>query len=325
MRILGMVIFAVASSALLSSCLKDELPVIPVERGDVVEVQFTMGNGYNEQLWFDLGTNSVVAQNSKTAWDLAFECGAAGWQVRVNPARFMRANRTSTTDITLATDTNGFGVQWEYDHSEGMVDSLAFGDWRMNDEVYVLDLGLDAEGTLLGIRRVRVLESTTTQYTFEVAAMNGSNVQQFTVQKDPSRTYVHFSILNGQQVLIAPPHGAYDLVFSQYTYQFYDPYLAYLVTGAVSGFSGCRVSEFFTNDFASVSLADTMANPFNTNEDVIGYDWKEYDFDTGIYAIFPDHVFIVQDVEGYFYKLHFTDWYNAAGQRGNPRFEVVGL
>ncbi|MBP9138626.1 MAG: hypothetical protein KBF87_09075, partial [Flavobacteriales bacterium] len=87
MRILGMVIFAVASSALLSSCLKDELPVIPVERGDVVEVQLTMGNGYNEQLWFDLGTNSVVAQNSKTAWDLAFECGAAGWQVRVNPAR----------------------------------------------------------------------------------------------------------------------------------------------------------------------------------------------------------------------------------------------
>jgi len=60
MRILGMVIFAVASSALLSSCLKDELPVIPVERGDVVEVQLTMGNGYNEQLWFDLGTNSVV-------------------------------------------------------------------------------------------------------------------------------------------------------------------------------------------------------------------------------------------------------------------------
>ena len=68
-----------------------------------------------------------------------------------------------------------------------------------------------------------------------------------------------------------------------------------------------------------------IRDSFNTNEDVIGYDWKEYDFDTGIYAIFPDHVFIVQDVEGYFYKLHFTDWYNAAGQRGNPRFEVVGL
>ena len=317
--------FALASTALLSSCLKDELPVTAAEKGDAVEVQLTMGAGYNEQLWFDIGTNSIVAQNSKTAWDLAFECGDAGWRVRVNTARFMRANKLNTNDITLATDTNGFGVQWEYDHSEGMVDSLAFGDWRNDDMVYVLDLGLDAEGTMLGIRRVRVLGSTSTGYTFEVAEMNGSNVQQFSVQKDPSRTYVHFSILNGQQVLIAPPRGAYDLVFTQYTYQFYDPYLAYLVTGAVSGFSGCRVSEFFTNDFASVTLADTTANPFSRNEDVIGYDWKEYNFDTGIYAIYPDHVFIVQDVEGYFYKLHFTDWYNAAGQRGNPRFEVMNL
>lgn len=295
------------------------------ERGNGVDVQLNLGIGYNEQLWYDLGTNTVVAQNSKTAWDLAFACGTDAWQVRVSTARFMRAIKTTTNDITLPTDTNGFGAQWEYDHSEGMSDSLAFGDWRADDKVFVLDLGIDAEGTSLGIRRIKFLNSTSTQFTFEVAGMDGTNVQQFTVQKDPSRAYVHFSILNGQQVTIAPQQGSYDLVFTQYTYQFYGPYLAYLVAGTVNGFSGCRVSEFFTSDFTQVSLADTITNPFSNKEDVIGYDWKEYNFDTGLYTVFPDHVFIIQDTEGFFFKLHFTDWYNAAGQRGNPRFEVMGL
>jgi hypothetical protein len=34
-------------------------------------------------------------------------------------------------------------------------------------------------------------------------------------------------------------------------------------------------------------------------------------------------VFIVHDTKGFFRKLHFVDFYNAQGQRGCPRFEVV--
>src|SRR5690606_3942500 len=131
--------------------------------------------------------------------------------------------------------------------------------------------------------------------------------------------------MQGQQVTIAPPDGQYDLVFTQYTYQFYDPYMAYIVTGAVNGFSGLRVAELTTGDFISVSLADTLAHPFRTAEDAVGYDWKEYSFETSSYVIYPDHVFIVQDNDGYFFKLHFTDFYDDAGQRGCPKFEVVAL
>lgn len=310
---------------LFASCLKDELPVPRADRGAAVEVQACVGPNYEDQVWYDIGTNSITARNSKLDWDLAFAGQADGWAVRLNGARYMRAVRTGQTDITLPTDTTGFGPLWRVDHNEGSLDSLAMGDWRGHDEVFVVDLGVNAFGGSLGMRKVKLLSSNASTYMVQVASLNGGNVQSYTVQKDAIRSYVHFSLMQGQQVAIAPPDGQYDIVFTQYTYQFYDPYMAYIVTGAVNGFSGLRVAERITDDFAGVTLADTLAHPFRTAEDAIGYDWKEYSFETSTYVIYPDHVFIVQDREGFFYKLHFTDFYDEAGQRGCPKFEVVPL
>ena len=38
-----------------------------------------------------------------------------------------------------------------------------------------------------------------------------------------------------------------------------------------------------------------------------------------------DSVYIVQDAEGFFHKLHFVDFYSHLGVAGCPRWEVVGL
>ena len=103
-----------------------------------------------------------------------------------------------------------------------------------------------------------------------------------------------------------------------------DPYLSYIVTGTVNGYSGARVAQL-SGDFASITLADTVANPFSTDEDIIGYDWKDYSFDTGTYEVYSNQIYIVQDTDGNFYKLHFIDYYNDIGQRGSPKFELVQL
>ena len=100
--------------------------------------------------------------------------------------------------------------------------------------------------------------------------------------------------------------------------------MAYLVTGTVNGFSGARVAEL-TGDFAQITLADTLAQPFTTDQDAIGYNWKDYSFDSGLYEVYSNKVYIVQDREGYFFKLHFVDYYDAQGQRGSPKFEVMPL
>ncbi|MEZ4806757.1 MAG: HmuY family protein [Flavobacteriales bacterium] len=312
-------------SVALSGCLKEELPVPRAPRGDAVSVQVCIGADYGAQLWYDIGTNSVTAQNSKQDWDLAFAGGADGWVVRLNSARYMRVVRTGNTDLAQSTDTTGYGPLWRVDHNEGSLDSLAIGDWRSTNEVFVVDLGVNNFGTPLGLRRMKIVSVDASRFTIRFALIDGSGEQEFSIQKDPSRAFVHFSILDGVQRTIAPPDGQYDLVFTQYTYQFYDPYTAYLVTGAVNGFSGLRVAELNTSDFNSIALRDTMEHPFNREEDAVGYDWKEYDFDTSTYEVHPEHCYIVQDREGGFYKLHFVDFYSETGLRGCPRFEVVPL
>lgn len=318
----AIVIGGVLAVFAFSGCVKEEIPV--PKKSHLVEGVAHVGVDYANQLWYDLGTNSVVSQNSKMDWDLAFQCGPDGWQVRLNYSRLMRAHRTGQVEITQATDTTGYGNTWKIDLPNGRPDSMAIGDWRAEHPVFVLDMGFNVIGFSMGLRKVQIMSVSASQFEFRSAAMNGSDVQTFTVQKDPARAYVHFSFTTGGTVTIAPPLGSYDMVFTQYTEQFYapDPYLSYIVTGTVNGYSGARVAQL-TGDFNSVTLADTIAHPFSTDEDIIGYDWKDYSFDTGHYEIFSNKIYIVQDSEGYFFKLHFIDYYDAQGQRGSPTFELM--
>jgi hypothetical protein len=309
-----------------SGCVKDEIPVPKQPRGDAQEGVAHIGTDYGSQVWYDLATNSVVSVNSKMDWDLAFECAGNGWLVRLNTARNMRARPTGQSDITVPTDTTGYGSTWKIDLSDGRRDSTALGDWRTDHPVYAIDMGTNVAGLPIGVRKLQVVDVSTSSYHFRAAALDGSNVQDFTVQKDPARSYAYFSFTSGGTVTIAPPLGSYDMVFTQYTNQFYapDPHIAYLVTGTVNGFSGARVAQI-TGDFANVSLDDTLNNPFSTDEDVIGYDWKTYSFETSTYTINTDDIYIVRTCSGYFFKLHFIDFYDDQGQRGSPKFEFVAL
>lgn len=310
---------------MLCGCMKDEIAVPRHPRGGVVEGIAHVGADYGAQVWYDLGTNSVVSTNGKMDWDLAFECGADGWQVRLNSSRLMRARQTGD-QLAQATDTAGYGGSWKIDLPNGRPDSLAFGDWRSGQPVFVVDMGYNVMGLPIGLRKVQITSVTGSEFQFRSAALNGSGIQEFIVQKDPARAYVHFSFSTGTTVTIAPPLGTYDLVFTQYTEQFYapDPYLAYSVTGVLNGYSGIRVAKL-TGDFNAVSLADTLAHPFSMDQDAIGYNWKDYSFDTGEYQVYANMVFIIQDHLGFFRKLHFIDFYDAQGQRGAPTFEMEQL
>lgn len=319
---IGMVVAALA----FTGCMKDEIPVPKQPRGNAEEGIAHIGTDYSMQVWYNLSTNSVVSTNSKMDWDLTFECAADGWQVRLNMARNMRAHPSGQTDITQNTDTTGYASTWKIDLPDGRPDSTALGDWRWEHPIFILDMGTNAAGLPVGVRKLQILDVSTSSFQFRTSALDGSNIQEFNVQKDPSRSYTYFSFTTGSSVTIAPPLGSYDMVFTHYTMQFYspDPYLAYLVTGAVNGFSGVRTAQIMGN-FGNITLDDTLNHPFSTDEDAIGYDWKDYSFDTGTYEVYSNQVYIIKDSEGYFFKLHFIDFYDEQGQRGSPKFEVMPL
>ena len=306
-----------------SSCLKEELPVPARERGAAMTLQTCMGPGYQDQLWLDVRTGEVVSTNVKTAWDLAFESTVDGWRIYLNGSKMMTAWNIGPVDITAQHDTLGMAAGRRIDAPSGHRDSTAFGDWRGQDDVYIVDLGFDAIGLPQGLRKFRFHTVSATEFTFEVARLNGTQLTSVTVPKDPSRSFTCYRSDVGV-VPIEPERNDWDLVVTQYTHQFYEPFQPYIVAGLLSA-PGVRVAEMNVTDFDAVTLGDTLAHPFNDARDAIGYDWKTYIFESASYEIDLTRVYIVKDAEGYFFKLRFIDFYSEQGQVGCPRFEVVPL
>lgn len=315
----------IVGALLLGGCLKEELPAPAHDRGGILNGQVCMGAGYQEQVWVDLGTNSVMSTNLKSSWDLAFESGVDGWHVMLNGSKLMTAWPTGQTDIAIPTDTAGMGAGRRIDAPSGDPDSTAIGDWRGTDQVYVIDLGYDAVGSWQGLRKMRLDGVSAGTYSITLAALDGSDVQAQSIAKDPARAYVCFSTSANAVADVEPPRGSWDLVFTQYTHQFYEPFLPYLVTGVLTDRTSVRVARITGTTFAGVSLADTVAHPFSIARNAIGYDWKAYDFDLGVYSVDPDIVYIVEDADGFFHKVHFTDFYSDLGQVGCPAYEMQEL
>lgn len=316
----------VVLSTVSAGCLKEELPV-PARSQDpgtgavpVIE-QVCMGFLYGDQTWMDLETATVLSTNSFMAWDLAFESAADGWHVRLNSARVMGAWDLGAVDIEQPADTNGFGAGMRIDASSGNPDSTAIGDWRGSGHVYMVDKGISPLGARQGFVKIRFLEVDVASYTLQVAALNGSGLRTITVSKDHTRHNTHLHLTNGV-VDIEPPKGTWDVVLTQYTYQYYEPEtMLYVVRGMISA-PGVRVSRMRPAP-AAVTLGDTLTTPLNGALDVIGFDWKYYDIDQGTYYIRPDLIHIVQCASGRFVRLRFLDFYGPSGAAGCPQFEVM--
>lgn len=313
----------IALGLMLTACMKEELPVPAVPRGGAMAMNECMGPGYQDQLWIDLSSGTVVNTNHKEAWDLAFESAPDGWRIWLNGAKLMTAWDLGAVDISQPHDTAGMMHGRRIDAPSGHSDSTAFGDWRGRDAVFVVDMGFNTLGQSLGFRKFRFQSVSSTAYTFDVAQLDGSQLQTIAVPKDASRHHTCFKLNEGVHA-IEPVGGTWDFVLTQYTHQFYEPFMPYLVVGMLSA-PGVRVAQVNNADFATVTLADTLQHPFHNSRDAIGYDWKVYSFDEASFTVDERMVYIVQDAEGFFFKLHFLDFYGAQGQTGCPLFHITPL
>jgi hypothetical protein len=330
-----------ASMLILTSCFKEDEKIAPHDPGDVKTVVIEMTNNYKYQVYFDLSSESVVGTNEKKAWDLGFECSQDGWHIILNTSNFMLAARSGTTDFDMELDTAG--MDFIYDESTGNIDSTAIGTWleflppdsikSYTQEVYVIDRGYDELGNLRGLRKVVFLELEDDKYTFRYSNMDGTNENTFTITKDPTVSYIYFSFDGGgQQLVYEPPTYDWDLLFSQYTTLLYtnegDPY-PYLVTGVLSNPKTIGVYQDTLMDFQSIALQLVQNLEYNTIQDEIGYDWKDVVGDVGsgnvVYEIVPGINYIIRDWQGFYYKIRFVNFYNNAGEKGYPTFEMQRL
>jgi hypothetical protein len=304
---------------LLSSCFKEELPVIPFDRGGVLTNQVELGSSYAKQIYFDLGTNTVVKTNNKFVWDIAFDC-SEGAIIRQNTALAASASVTSTSVFEEVDNTTPYDTLFDY--STGNIDSLAMGKWYEHGKVVIIDRGYGANGLSLGRLKFQMISLQNDVYTFRYSNLNGANYHEASVSKDDEYNYIGYSFTTHESIVHEPKKTDYDLCFTSYMHIFYEPeYTPYSVVGALINPYETTVHRDANNKFSLFNSVDIDNLTFSTNMDAIGYDWKVVDINTSQYTTLPQLTYLIKDNEGYYYKLHFLDYYNGLGQRGYPLFE----
>lgn len=312
----------IALIPILGGCFKKEIPVDKPVSGATTTSQVELGGNYANQIYYDLETNSILRQNNREVWDLAFEAGDNGFHILLNESRIMAAALSTETDIASLTSDAGLTYTWDY-HT-GNLDSTAIGDWQSLGKVYVIDLGTALAGGSLGKKKLKVISVNATEYQIQFADLASSTIQTATIPKSTTAGFTYFSMTgNGALKDIEPNKETWDLVFTAYCHVF-DSHTPYSVVGVLSNRYGVKVQEVAI-PFADLKHSDIVESAFEDRINVIGYDWKTYDFDNGTYVVSSNRTFVVKTVLGRYYKLRFVDYYDQNGLKGAPKFELQEL
>jgi hypothetical protein len=311
----------IALIPVLSACFKKEIPVDkPVSGATTTQVE--LGGNYANQIYYDLETNSVLRQNNREVWDLAFEAGESGFHILLNESRVMAAALSSETDINALTSDAGLTYTWDF-HT-GNLDSTAIGNWQSLGKVYAIDLGTGLSGASLGKKKLKVVSVSNTEYQIQFADLNSTAVHTFTIPKSLTAGFTYFSMTgSGTLMDIEPDKETWDLAFTAYCHVF-DEHTPYSVVGVLSNRYGVKVQEV-SIPFADFKHSDIVESAFEDRINVIGYDWKTYDFDNGTYVVSSNRTFVVKTINGRYYKLRFIDYYDQNGVKGAPKFELQEL
>ena len=325
----------ILSFAGLSSCFKKDEMVLPHPRGDVRTDTIGMTERYRYQLYFDLDSGRVVKFNERTDTDLGFDCDLRGWRIILNTADFMKAADLGMVPFGQPQDTTG--ANWKFDKSDGNPDSLAIGQWfsvvegdtLSNHHVYILNRGIDTVGVSLGIFQIIFDSLKNGIYYFRYSPLAGGNVISAAVSKESGMNFIHYSLRSGGIVNpVEPSRNAYELFFTQYTtLLFTDEGAAYpyLVTGVLINPYRVDVSLDTLDAFVDINLDKALQMNFTRSADAIGYDWKYYNFDNGIYTVRAGLSYVIRNQQGFYFKLRFIGFYNRNGEKGYPVIEYQML
>lgn len=310
----------------LSSCFKEDEPVPPYKSPDgVVTAMAETKPDYSMQVYYDLETNTFVSSNHREDWDFSYSCETGISAVYLNSAKRVRVFDTQSESWTVPVTLSA--VEWEYDESTGEPEKTALHD-RQVGHVYVLDLGFDMSGGNIGFKKFKFVSVTEETLTLEYAEMDGSNIRTLALSKNADYNFVYYSFKNGGgQVFPEPMKNRYDLLFTYYTTKVYyanDPtqFEWYAVNGTLLNPNGVAVAVDSSDKFTTITYQDLAGYTYSEKRDAIGYDWKTYDIDAGVYTILVKNTYLIRDRSGNFWKLRFTSFTNQSGERGYPTFEV---
>ncbi|MDX5325480.1 MAG: HmuY family protein [Bacteroidota bacterium] len=324
----GNTLWILALLVTLLSCEKKESPLPPAS-GQFIEAG--IGAAYDRQLYFNVLTGEFVKEDSRDSHDLLIEGSPDGRYIHLASANFQFVKNKGTVAFSSVTDT--VGGPWLYDYPTGEGHRTAFGRWFNEDgsskgEVFILDLGLDAQGNPLGYKKIQFLSVDDSEYRIRYANLDNTGDTTLSVSKDPDHFLIGFSFHTNTVVDAQPLSGDWHLLFTQYTD--YDlttegDTQAYLVRGVLLNPTQTEAIMLQDQNWNALDRDAAIGKTFSDDWNEIGYRWKYYDFDQAAYVVRENYQYLIRLKSGNWYKMRFVGFYNDQGEKGYPRFEIIGL
>ncbi len=292
------------SILLLAACFPKEDAVEPTPRINK-SVMLDAGEYKNTVAFYSLDKAEVVAEASPMDWDFYIDEEV----IRLNYFRSMQVAKFDQSWDKLE-DTVGLDFRnLTYDSYESM------SQWELaEDQIYVVDYGLDNEFNPIGLTSVRFERTTTGVKIWQNAI--GSDYETFEEVNEASFYYN----IREKRTLDLPKETEYDVAFGKYTDLVTIDNITqdYLIYGAIQG----KALAYYENEpFDSVKTEQFNAIRLMNNKDVLGWDWKNYNRPKDAYEIVDNRTYLIMSNAGFKYKLRFVSFYNTAGQSGHPTFE----
>lgn len=292
------------SILLLAACFPKEDAVELTPRINK-SVMLDAGEYKNTVAFYSLDKAEVVAEASAMDWDFYIDEEL----IRLNYFRSMQVAKFDQSWDKLE-DTVGLDFRnLTYDSYESM------SQWELaEDQIYVVDYGLDNEFNPIGLTSVR-FERTATGIKIWQNAI-GSDYETFEEVNEASFYYN----IREKSTLDLPKETEYDIAFGKYTDLVTIDNITqdYVIYGAIQG----KALAYYENEpFDSVKTEQFNAIRLMNNKDVLGWDWKNYNRPKDAYEIVDNRTYLIMSNAGFKYKLRFVSFYNTAGQSGHPTFE----
>jgi hypothetical protein len=288
----------------LAACFPKEDAVEPTPRINK-SVTLDAGEYKNTVAFYSLDKAEVVAEASPMDWDFYIDEDV----IRLNYFRSMKVAKFDQSWDKLE-DTVGLDFRnLTYDK----YDSLT--QWQLKEnQIYVVDYGLDNEFNPIGLTSVR-FERTRTGIKIWQNAI-GSDYETFEEVNEASFYYN----IREKSTLDLPIEAEYDIAFGKYSDLVTIDNITqdYLIYGAVQGKS---LAYYENEPFDSLKTENFNTIRLMNKKDVLGWDWKNYNRPKDAYEIIDNRTYLIQSNVGFRYKLRFVNFYNTAGQSGHPTFE----
>ena len=323
------VLFSLLFAFTQIACEKpEEAIVLPKTNSAVKTYTVNLGRDYTTQLFFNL-SNGEIKANDFMAWDLGFDCNPNGFIVKINGGKEVQVSNTGNKNFEDVPSLQE--VEWEYDNPAGEWKGTAFGDWydtinrKSHGYVYLIDRGQTANPRY---KKLQFTNANQSGFTFLFANLDGSGMHEYFVPKLPGKNYSYINFNNPNEVVdIEPNREEWDILFTRYRHVYYNmtPVTPYSVTGVILNPYKVVCAKDSTTGFDNITAATVKNFEFTNRKDVIGFDWKTYDFDLNRYDVVRKYTYIIKDTKGFYYKLRFIDFYDEQGVKGAPKFELQRL